>query len=103
MNRKRTGNQCRVGIYMEAGKTKKVVRGALLLTIAGLISKVLSATYRIPLQNLTGDIGFFTYQQIYPLIGMTMIIGLYGFPVAVSKLVAENKALDKDHMSRVVY
>src|SRR5690625_1138452 len=68
---------------------KKVVQGALFLTIAGVISKGLSALYRVPLQNLTGDLGFYIYQQIYPFIGTVMILSLYGFPVAVSKLTAE--------------
>lgn len=71
--------------------SKHVVRGALVLTIAGLISKVLSATYRIPLQNLTGDVGFYIYQQVYPFIGAAMILSLYGFPVAVSSLAVETK------------
>src|SRR5690625_7914942 len=74
---------------MSKERTTNVVYGALLLTIAGLLSKVLSATYRIPLQNLTGDLGFYLYQQVYPFIGTVMILSLYGFPVAVSKLVAE--------------
>lgn len=69
--------------------TTRVVKGALLLTLAGLVSKVLSAAYRIPLQNLTGDFGFYIYQQVYPIIGAAMILALYGFPVAVSKLAAE--------------
>ncbi|MEI3604572.1 polysaccharide biosynthesis protein [Pseudogracilibacillus sp. SE30717A] len=69
--------------------TKRIVKGALLLTIAGLISKILSAAYRVPLQNLTGDLGFYIYQQVYPIIGTVMILSLYGFPVAVSKLTAE--------------
>ncbi len=43
-----------------------VMKGALLLTLAGLAGKVLSAGYRIPLQNLTGDVGFYIYQQVYP-------------------------------------
>lgn len=66
-----------------------VLRGALLLTLAGIISKVLSAIYRIPLQNLTGDLGYYIYQQVYPFIGTVMILSLYGFPVAVSKLTAD--------------
>lgn len=78
-------------------ETNHVVRGALILTIAGLLSKMLSATYRIPLQNLTGDLGFYIYQQVYPLLGTVMVLSLYGFPVAISKLTAEmrleNKAL----------
>ncbi|MCP3029690.1 oligosaccharide flippase family protein [Halobacillus sp. A5] len=67
----------------------RLVKGALLLTAAGLIGKILSAAYRIPLQNIAGDVGFYIYQQIYPVLGMALMLSLYGFPVAVSKLVAE--------------
>src|SRR5690625_2788030 len=74
---------------MKVVKTNEVVRGAFFLTIAGVISKVLSATYRVPLQNLTGDIGFYIYQQIYPIIGIVMVLALYGYPAAISKLIAE--------------
>ncbi|MCZ0703597.1 PST family polysaccharide transporter [Natronobacillus azotifigens] len=59
--------------------------GAFLLTYAGLLSKVLSAGYRIPLQNITGDVGFYVYQQIYPFIGIASVLALYGFPAAISK------------------
>ncbi|MEJ8777263.1 putative polysaccharide biosynthesis protein [Pseudogracilibacillus sp. ICA-222130] len=77
---------------MKQTDTNQVVQGALLLTIAGLFGKVLSAIYRVPLQNLTGDIGFYVYQQIYPLIGMVMMLSLYGFPAAVSTLTAKQRA-----------
>lgn len=69
----------------------RLVKGALLITIAGIISKGLSAIYRIPLQNLTGDIGFYTYQQIYPLLGMIIILSLYGFPSAISRIAVQIK------------
>lgn len=68
-----------------------MVRGAFVLTLAGVISKVLSAGYRIPLQNLTGDIGFYIYQQVYPLLGMAIVLALYGYPSAVSKIAADMK------------
>ena len=77
---------------MEDVETSKLVKGALLLTVAGLISKILSAGYRIPLQNLTGDHGFYVYQQVYPILGMVMILSLYGFPSAISKITAEMEA-----------
>src|SRR5690625_5269862 len=70
-------------------RINNVVYGALLLTIEGLMSKVLSATYRIPLQNLTGDLGFYIYQQVYPFLGTVMILSLYVFPVSISKMTAE--------------
>lgn len=80
---------------MVKGQTNHIVRGAFILTIAGLLSKVLSATYRIPLQNLTGDFGFYIYQQVYPLLGTVMILALYGFPTAISKLTAERTLENK--------
>ncbi|WP_404450812.1 polysaccharide biosynthesis protein [Virgibacillus necropolis] len=74
---------------MGGNESNNLVKGALILTLAGLISKVLSAGYRIPLQNLTGDIGFYIYQQIYPFLGMAIVLALYGFPSAISKMTTE--------------
>ncbi len=73
-------------------KQQRLMRGALLLTLAGLFGKVLSAGYRIPLQNIAGDIGFYIYQQVYPILGMAWMISIYGFPVAISSLVARARA-----------
>ncbi|MFD1068160.1 putative polysaccharide biosynthesis protein [Oceanobacillus locisalsi] len=73
---------------MSDNETSRLIKGALLLSIAGLISKVFSAVYRIVLQNLTGDIGFYMYQQLYPLLGIAMMLALYGFPSAISSLTA---------------
>lgn len=81
---------------MVENKQNQLLKGAFILTLAGLISKVLSALYRIPLQNLTGDYGYYVYQQIYPFIGMLMMLSLYGFPAAVSKLTSEQQANNKD-------
>lgn len=77
---------------MSSNVSKQLVKGAFVLTLAGIISKILSAGYRIPLQNITGNIGFYIYQQVYPLLGMAMVLALYGFPAAVSKLTADMKA-----------
>ncbi|WP_373894547.1 oligosaccharide flippase family protein [Virgibacillus sp. CBA3643] len=80
---------------MDGNETNKLVKGALLLTIAGLTSKILSAGYRIPLQNMTGDIGFYIYQQVYPVLGIAMVLALYGFPSAISKMTVDLKAEGK--------
>ncbi|MDX8047542.1 oligosaccharide flippase family protein [Gracilibacillus sp. S3-1-1] len=70
---------------------KHVYKGALALLVAGILSKVISAFYRIPLQNLTGDIGFYIYQQVYPIIGIAFMLALYGFPAAISRFLAEHR------------
>jgi PST family polysaccharide transporter len=77
---------------MAGNEPKKLVKGALLLTLAGVISKILSAGYRIPLQNLTGDIGFYIYQQVYPILAIAIILALYSFPSAISHMATELKA-----------
>ncbi|ASK61705.1 low temperature requirement protein B [Virgibacillus phasianinus] len=71
---------------MGGNESNNLVKGALILSFAGLVSKILSAGYRVPLQNLTGDIGFYIYQQIYPFLGMALVLSLYGFPSAISKI-----------------
>jgi PST family polysaccharide transporter len=88
---------------MGKNDTDKLVKGALLLTLAGLVSKVLSAGYRIPLQNLTGDLGFYVYQQVYPILGMMLIMSLYGFPSAISKMTVELEAEGKSMSVRSFY
>ncbi len=43
-----------------------VWQGAFVLILAGVITKILSAVYRVPFQNIVGDVGFYIYQQVYP-------------------------------------
>ena len=69
--------------------SRSFLKGAFILSLAGLISKIISAGYRIPLQNLTGDYGFYIYQQVYPILGIALILSLYGFPASISKVVSE--------------
>ncbi|WP_083540420.1 putative polysaccharide biosynthesis protein [Marinilactibacillus sp. 15R] len=68
-----------------------MMQGALVLSIAAFITKVLSALYKVPFQNLTGDEGFYVYQQIYPLYGIAVALSLNGLPLFVSKIIAEEK------------
>lgn len=63
----------------------------MILTISGLITKILSAFYRIPFQNIVGDVGFYIYQQVYPFYGAAVVLATTGFPVVISKLYAEYK------------
>ncbi|WP_254871136.1 polysaccharide biosynthesis protein [Bacillus sp. Marseille-Q1617] len=69
--------------------SKHFLKGAMVLTAAALVTKILSAVYRVPFQNIVGDIGFYIYQQVYPFYGIAIALSTYGFPVIISKLVAE--------------
>ena len=74
---------------------KKFMRGAVLLTIAALLVKALSAIYRVPFQNIVGDQGFYIYQQVYPFIGVLTVWTSYGFAVAISKLLADSQTSEE--------
>ncbi|HYK71552.1 MAG TPA: polysaccharide biosynthesis protein [Pseudoneobacillus sp.] len=70
-------------------------KGAFILTIGALITKILSAVYRVPFQNIVGDIGFYIYQQVYPFFGIALVLSTYGFPVIISKHFSELRAKDQ--------
>lgn len=74
---------------------KKYMRGALILTIAAIIVKLLSAIYRVPFQNLVGDKGFYVYQQVYPFVAFFIIWTGSGLSVAISKMVAQSSMVEE--------
>lgn len=83
---------------------KSYMKGALLLTVAALIVKVLSAVYRVPFQNLVGDQGFYVYQQVYPFISFFVVWTSGGVAVAISKLLADtNDERRKHSITKVIF
>jgi O-antigen/teichoic acid export membrane protein len=85
-----------------ANQSKALFRGAFILTIAALVVKILSAFYRIPFQNIVGDIGFYIYQQVYPIYGIAIVLSTTGFPVVISKLYAEQREKGNVDKSRLL-
>ncbi|PTK95162.1 polysaccharide biosynthesis protein [Staphylococcus gallinarum] len=59
--------------------------GVVVLTVALIIVKVLSAIYRIPYQNILGDEGLYAYQQIYPIVALGVILTMNAIPSAVTQ------------------
>lgn len=81
---------------------QKVWKGAMILTIAGILTKILSAAYRVPFQNIVGDVGFYIYQQVYPFFGVAIILSTYGFPVVISKVIAEHPEEVREQAARKI-
>ncbi len=65
------------------------IRGTLMLTLAGIIAKVISAFYKVPIERMTGTVGLGYYQNIYGLYSLLTAASLVGIPNSISKLVAE--------------
>ena len=72
-------------------ETGKFVKGALILSVAALVAKVLSAFFRIPLGDLIGNVGMGYYGYGYPIYTFFSSIAIVAIPSTISKLVAEKR------------
>ena len=70
----------------------KFLKGALILTVAGLLVKVIGSVNRILLSRLLGGEGIGLYQMAYPIYLLMLSVRSAGVPVAVSIIVAEKVA-----------
>jgi O-antigen/teichoic acid export membrane protein len=80
----------------------RLLQGAFVLGLAAIISKIIGAFQKIPLQNLGGDGVFGIYNTVYPFYMLIITIAAAGLPVAVSKFVAEQNALGRPEEGRRV-
>lgn len=82
--------------------SRQLMKGAVILTLAAFIIKILSAVYRVPFQNIVGDTGFYIYQQVYPLYGIASVLAASGFPVIISRIVAKKTAENEADLQRTL-
>lgn len=78
----------------------RLLQGAFVLGLAAIISKIIGAFQKIPLQNLGGDGVFGIYNTVYPFYMMVITIAAAGLPVAISKFVAEQHVLGRPEEGR---
>jgi len=67
---------------------KGLVKGAIILSAAGIICRLLGVLFRIPLSNIVGNYGIGLYQLVFPLYSLLLIVSSAGIPVALSKMIA---------------
>ena len=68
------------------------LKGALILTVAGVLVKIIGSVNRILLSRLLGGEGIGLYQMAYPIYLLALSISSAGIPVAISIIVAEKLA-----------
>ena len=72
----------------EVKERESFLQKGCILSVAGIIVKILGAIFRIPLSNIIGTEGMGIYQLAYPMYSFLLVISSAGFPVAISRLVA---------------
>ena len=70
-------------------KKSTLIKGTLILTAAGLITRIIGFIYRIYLSNALGPEQLGIYQLIFPVYGICHTLYASGIQTAISKLVAE--------------
>ena len=71
------------------------IKGAAILTAAGLAARVMGFGYRVILTRIIGAEGMGLYQMAYPIYTVLLVVSRSGIPVALAKLIADKIAADK--------
>lgn len=88
---------------MTEDKNSKFINSALILTLGGLIVKILGALYKVPLANILGEVGAGYQGFAYPYYNFFNSILIAGFPVGIAKLVSEYSAKGDEIQSEKVF
>lgn len=81
--------------YAPKNTGQSFITGTLIITVTGIIVKVISMLFRIPLDNLIGAVGMGYYGVAYTVYNLMVVIATSGLSVAISKIVAESIATGK--------
>lgn len=81
---------------------EKFIYSTIILIIGGFITKALGMIIKIVMTRLIGTEGIGLYMLILPTFSLFISLASFGFPVAVSKLVAEDTKNNKKIISSVI-
>ncbi|MBQ5996125.1 MAG: polysaccharide biosynthesis protein [Clostridia bacterium] len=84
-------------------KSQSLLNGAMVLAAATLIVKIIGILYKIPLSNMVGAVGRGYFDSAYNLYIPIYTISMAGLPVAVSKMVSQQMALQRYRDVRMTF
>ena len=73
-------------------KSQTLLNGALVLSVATIIIKVIGVIYKIPLSNMIGTVGRGLFDSAYSLYVPVYTVAMAGLPVAISNMVSKSMA-----------
>lgn len=84
-------------------KTEKLIKGTLILTIAGFVVKVIGSLNWIFVSRILGGEGIGLYQMAFPIYFLAMTVSQAGVPTAIAIITAERVALRDVYGARRVF
>lgn len=73
------------------------VKGAFILGLAGIVTRVIGAFFRIPLGNILSLEAMGYYSAAYTIYGFFLVLATSGLPTAIAKLVSEFRASENQN------
>ncbi len=73
---------------MSTNSAGTIAKGVSVLSITGIICKVVGVLYSIPLARVLGDTGLGLFQTVFPTYNLLLTLSSAGLPVAVSRMVS---------------
>lgn len=83
-------------------KKSKFVKSTIILIAGGFITKLLGMLIRIIIARLINTEGMGIYMLLTPTFSLLITIAQFGFPIAISKLVAEERTRGKDLIFSII-
>lgn len=83
-------------------KKEKFITSTIILIIGGFLTKILGMIIKIIMTRIVGIDGIGLYMLIFPTFALFMTISQLGFPVAISKLVSEDKYNNKNIVFSII-
>lgn len=80
-----------------------LIRGTLILTISGFLTKIIGFVYRIFLSQAIGAQGMGIYQLIFPIHTLCFALSVGGIQTAISRFVAAKTALKEEQSARDIF
>ncbi len=84
-------------------KSQTLLNGALVLSLATVIIKVIGVIYKIPLSNMIGTVGRGLFDSAYSLYVPVYTVAMAGLPVAISNMVSKAMALGRYRDVKVIH
>ncbi len=84
-------------------KSQTLLNGALVLSVATIIIKVIGVIYKIPLSNMIGTVGRGLFDSAYSLYVPIYSISMAGLPVAISNMVSKQMTLGNFRDVKVIH
>ena len=84
-------------------KSQSFVKGALIISAGGFLSKLLGAVYRIPLVAILGGEGMGIYQMVYPLYCILLTVSASGIPTGIARIISSGNSRGAEKRAFYLY